>query len=123
MDGQPSTLRVKKAMQRFPIISEMDDGAPAFTISKDQSFKSCHPGPFWWEGDASSVVAGTVITVHGCGTESVQGDVEFANVMEPMSASVMWAPDNITITRDVAVTPKLKARYCGKFNRSVRAWY
>lgn len=48
------------------------------------------------EGDASSAsyflagaaITGGTITVRGCGSESVQGDVAFATVMEQMK----WMP-------------------------------
>ena len=38
------------------------------------------------------------MTVEGCGTESLQGDVRFAEVMGLMGATVEWAPYSITIT-------------------------
>ena len=91
------------------------DGTPAFTITKDQQYKS--PGTILVEGDASSAsyffagatITGGSITVRGCGSDSVQGNVAFANnVMEQMGTTVTWAPDSITIsTRDSAAT-KLK---------------
>jgi 3-phosphoshikimate 1-carboxyvinyltransferase len=100
---------------------DMNGGTPAFTITKDQTYKS--PGTILVEGDASSAsyflagatITGGTITVRGCGSDSVQGDVAFANVMEQMGATVTWAPDSITITRDVATT-KLKGVDvdCGK---------
>ena len=39
----------------------------------------------------------------GCGSESVQGDVAFADVLGKMGATVTWGPDSITCTRDPAV--------------------
>lgn len=38
------------------------------------------------------------MTVEGCGSESLQGDVRFAEVMGLMGATVEWAPYSITIT-------------------------
>ena len=38
------------------------------------------------------------MTVEGCGSESVQGDVRFAEVMGLMGARVEWQPNSITIT-------------------------
>lgn len=35
--------------------------------------------------------------VQGCGSESLQGDVRFAEVMGLMGASVQWSPYSITI--------------------------
>ena len=38
------------------------------------------------------------MTVEGCGSESLQGDVRFAEVMGLMGADVRWDPYSITIT-------------------------
>jgi len=38
------------------------------------------------------------VTVEGCGSDSLQGDVRFAEVMGLMGATVEWAPYSITIT-------------------------
>ena len=38
------------------------------------------------------------MTVEGCGSESLQGDVRFADVMGLMGADVQWSPYSITIT-------------------------
>ena len=35
----------------------------------------------------------------GCGSESVQGDVAFAAVLEQMGATVEWGPNSITVSR------------------------
>lgn len=39
-----------------------------------------------------------MLQVVGCGSESVQGDVRFAEVMALMGATVTWEPNAITIT-------------------------
>ena len=36
--------------------------------------------------------------VEGCGSDSLQGDVRFAEVMGLMGATVQWEPHAITIT-------------------------
>jgi 3-phosphoshikimate 1-carboxyvinyltransferase len=95
------------------------EGTPSFTI-QDQKYKS--PGTILVEGDASSAsyflagatITGGTVTVRGCGSESVQGDVAFANVMEQMGATVTWAPDSITITRDPNTKLKGVDVDCGK---------
>jgi 3-phosphoshikimate 1-carboxyvinyltransferase len=38
------------------------------------------------------------VTVHGCGSESVQGDAQFARVLEQMGASVQYEATSITVT-------------------------
>ena len=42
------------------------------------------------------------MTVEGCGSESVQGDVRFGEVMALMGAHVQWQPFSITITGEKA---------------------
>jgi 3-phosphoshikimate 1-carboxyvinyltransferase len=76
---------------------EMDGGTPAFTIAADAKYES--PGSILVEGDASSAsyflagaaITGGTVTVRGCGSASVQGDVAFADVLESMGATVTWA--------------------------------
>ena len=96
-------------MKKFGVsvqISGEMNGTPSFLISKEQTYTS--PQSILVEGDASSAsyflagaaITGGTVTVRGCGSESVQGDVAFANVMEQMGATVTWAADSITVTRD-----------------------
>ena len=49
------------------------------------------------------------MTVEGCGSESLQGDVRFAEVMGLMGAKVEWAPYSITITGVQPVTAAVLA--------------
>ena len=57
------------------------------------------------EGDASSAsyflaagaIAGSGVTVFGIGSESVQGDVAFVDVLSAMGADVTRAPESITV--------------------------
>ena len=84
----------------------MDGGTPSFFIAATEHYTS--PGTILVEGDASSAsyflaggaITGGTVTVRGCGSDSVQGDVAFANVLEQMGATVTWAPESITVTRD-----------------------
>lgn len=93
-------------MAKFGVEVECDEGSRVFTVRDGQKYKS--PGRFFVEGDASSAsyfmagaaITGGTVTVRGCGSESVQGDVEFANVLESMGATVTWAPTSITVTRE-----------------------
>ncbi|KAI3952194.1 hypothetical protein MKW98_005889 [Papaver atlanticum] len=58
------------------------------------------------EGDASSAsyflagaaVTGGTVTVEGCGTSSLQGDVRFAEVLEKMGTKVTWTENSVTVT-------------------------
>lgn len=45
-----------------------------------------------------ATLTGGKITVEGCGEDSIQGDVRFAEVMERMGATVDWDVNTITIT-------------------------
>jgi 3-phosphoshikimate 1-carboxyvinyltransferase len=93
---------------------------PTFHIASNEKYKS--PGSILVEGDASlasyfiagAAITGGTVTVRGCGSESVQGDVAFADVMEKMGATVTWAPESITVTRDPSVKLKGVDVDCGK---------
>jgi len=69
-----------------------------------QTYRS--PGSIFVEGDASSAsyfLAGAAITkgtvtVKGCGTDSLQGDARFAEVLEEMGAKVEWEPQQVELT-------------------------
>ena len=69
-----------------------------------QTYRS--PGNIFVEGDASSAsyfLAGAAITkgtvtVNGCGTDSLQGDARFAEVLEKMGAKVEWEPQQVKLT-------------------------
>jgi 3-phosphoshikimate 1-carboxyvinyltransferase len=110
-------------MKKFGVhvqISGDMDGTPSFLIGKDEKYTS--PKSILVEGDASSAsyflagaaITGGTVTVRGCGSESVQGDVAFAHVMEQMGATVTWAPESITVTRDPKIRLKGVDVDCGK---------
>jgi len=111
---------MKKFGVNVEIEGDMDGGTPSFTIAASEKYTS--PESILVEGDASSAsyfiagaaITGGTVTVRGCGSESVQGDVAFANVMEQMGATVTWAPESITVTRDPSVKLKGVDVDCGK---------
>jgi len=92
-----------KLMRRFGAQVE-HQGYRHFSIAGGQRYRS--PGSVFIEGDASSAsyflagaaITGGVVTVHGCGANSVQGDTQFAAVLEKMGAKVDWQPQAITVT-------------------------
>ena len=47
---------------------------------------------------AGAAITGGTVTIEGCGTASLQGDVRFANVLEDMGASVVWNEHSITVS-------------------------
>ena len=110
---------MKKFGVNVKIEGEMDK-TPSFKIAATEKYTS--PESILVEGDASSAsyfiagaaITGGTVTVRGCGSESVQGDVAFANVMEQMGATVTWAPESITVTRDPATKLKGVDVDCGK---------
>lgn len=102
--SQPYVDMTVKLMERFGVIVERVDGLQHLKIPSNQTYKS--PGMAYVEGDASSAsyflagatMTGGTITVEGCGSDSLQGDVRFAEVMGLMGSKVEWAPYSITIT-------------------------
>lgn len=75
-----------------------------FFIRGNQMYQS--PGDMFVEGDASSAtyflagaaITGGTVTVHGCGSDSLQGDAQFAKVLEQMGAAVYYEPHAVTVT-------------------------
>eukprot|EP00814_Leptocylindrus_danicus_P003679 CAMPEP_0116014968 /NCGR_PEP_ID=MMETSP0321-20121206/6567_1 /TAXON_ID=163516 /ORGANISM="Leptocylindrus danicus var. danicus, Strain B650" /LENGTH=485 /DNA_ID=CAMNT_0003484669 /DNA_START=85 /DNA_END=1542 /DNA_ORIENTATION=+ len=110
-------------MKRFGVNVQIEGdmkGTPSFFIPSTEKYTS--PESILVEGDASSAsyfiagaaITGGTVTVRGCGSESVQGDVAFADVMEQMGATVTWAPESITVTRDPDVKLKGVDVDCGE---------
>ncbi|OAY68154.1 3-phosphoshikimate 1-carboxyvinyltransferase, chloroplastic [Ananas comosus] len=93
-----------KLMERFGVTVEHSDSWDRFLVKGGQKYKS--PGNAYVEGDASSAsyflagaaVTGGTVTVEGCGTTSLQGDVKFAEVLEKMGAKVTWTENSVTVT-------------------------
>jgi len=112
--SQPYVDMTVKLMERFGVKVELMDGLSHMRIPPGQTYKS--PGEAYVEGDASSAsyflagatITGGTITVEGCGSESLQGDVRFAEVMGLLGAEVQWAPYAITITGPAAKGQPLK---------------
>lgn len=102
--SQPYVDMTVKLMERFGITVNRLDGLQRMHIPSGQTYKT--PGTAYVEGDASSAsyflagatITGGTVTVEGCGSDSLQGDVRFAEVMGLMGAKVEWQPYSITIT-------------------------
>lgn len=101
--SKPYVEMTIELMKRFGVEVELKDGLQHIYIPANQCYVS--PGKAYVEGDASSAsyflagatITGGKITVEGCGSESLQGDVRFAEVMGLMGATVEWSPYSITI--------------------------
>lgn len=93
----------RRCMARFGI--EVAWPEPRRLEIPQGSYRS--PGSIEVEGDASSAsyflaaaaIAGGPVRVLGVGTESMQGDIAFAEVLENMGATVSRGPDFIEVTR------------------------
>lgn len=91
-------------MQKFGV-TVAHSNLQKFVIKGGQSYRS--PGVLHVEGDASSAsyflaaaaIKGGSVTVTGIGSDSVQGDIKFADVLEQMGAQVSWQPNSITVSR------------------------
>ena len=102
--SQPYVDMTVRLMERFGVKVERLDGLQHLRVPSNQKYVS--PGTAYVEGDASSAsyflagatITGGTITVEGCGSDSLQGDVRFAEVMGLMGATVEWSPYSIKIT-------------------------
>ncbi|KAK9908448.1 hypothetical protein WJX75_008076 [Coccomyxa subellipsoidea] len=102
--SQPYVDMTIRLMERFGVKVNRLDGLQHMHIPPGQTYVS--PGEAYVEGDASSAsyflagatITGGTMTVEGCGSDSLQGDVRFAEVMGLMGADVTWSPYSITIT-------------------------
>jgi 3-phosphoshikimate 1-carboxyvinyltransferase len=89
-------------MERFGVHARRE-GWERFHVPAGQRYVS--PGRALVEGDASSAsyflagaaVSGGAVRVEGCGSDSLQGDARFAEVLERMGAQVRWEPGAIEV--------------------------
>ena len=92
-----------RLMSRFGVNVVVSEDFRNFYIKAPQNYQS--PETYFVEGDASSAsyflagaaITGGSVTVVGCGTESLQGDAQFAKVLEMMGAEVGWQANKITV--------------------------
>ncbi len=103
--SKPYIVITLDVMARFGVDVENED-FERFLIKAGQRYVS--PGDIMVEGDASSAsyflaaaaIAGGKVRVHGVGSESVQGDAQFAEVLEHMGAKVVWGKTWVEVSRD-----------------------
>jgi 3-phosphoshikimate 1-carboxyvinyltransferase len=93
-----------EVMKRFGV-NVVNDSYKTLVVPSNQSYRS--PGNYFIEGDASSAsyflaagaIAGGRVEVKGVGSESIQGDKDFAKVLEKMGAKVNYFPNSICIEK------------------------
>jgi 3-phosphoshikimate 1-carboxyvinyltransferase len=82
------------------------DNYKRFTISSGQTYKAIDR--FMVEGDASSAsyflaaaaIKGGTVQVNGIGKESIQGDIQFVDVLEKMGAKIEWAETYVKVSKE-----------------------
>ena len=92
-------------MKQFGV-EVVHDNYKTFSIKSGQLYKAIET--FMVEGDASSAsyflaaaaIKGGTVKVTGIGRNSIQGDIEFVDVLEQMGARVEWGQTYISITKD-----------------------
>ena len=87
-------------------VEVVHDNYKTFSIKAGQCYKAVEC--FMVEGDASSAsyflaaaaIKGGTVKVTGIGRNSIQGDIEFVDVLEQMGARVEWGETYVSVTRD-----------------------
>jgi len=95
------TLHIMKAFG----VDVLNNDYKTFSIKAGQTYKAVET--FMVEGDASSAsyflaaaaIKGGSVKVTGIGKNSVQGDVQFVDVLEKMGAVVEWGDDFVSVSR------------------------
>jgi 3-phosphoshikimate 1-carboxyvinyltransferase len=95
-----------KLMAKFGVKVEAAADNTQFVVKGGQRYVS--PGTIPVEGDASSAsyflggaaITGGPVRVVGCGKTSVQGDVDFARVLEQMGAKLIWEDNAMIVSRE-----------------------
>ncbi|WP_309498009.1 3-phosphoshikimate 1-carboxyvinyltransferase [Sulfurovum sp.] len=88
-------------------VEVINDDYKTFTVKGGQTYRAVES--FMVEGDASSAsyflaaaaIKGGTVKVTGIGRNTVQGDVQFVDVLETMGARVEWGDTYISVKRDV----------------------
>jgi len=104
--SKPYVDMTVRLMERFGVGVERVDGLQHLRVPAGQTYAAPPSGVAYVEGDASSAsyflagaaITGGTVTMEGCGSDSLQGDVAFAGVLERMGAAVTWAPTSVTVT-------------------------
>lgn len=101
--SKPYILITLNLMAQFGVQVQRQEWT-RFIISAGSRYRS--PGHVEIEGDASTAsyfmalgaIGGGPIHIHGAGSQSIQGDMAFAEVMEAMGATVVRHPQSIEVS-------------------------
>jgi 3-phosphoshikimate 1-carboxyvinyltransferase len=113
--SQPYIQITLNLMERFGVRVERRDWS-RFVVPSGSHYVS--PGALHIEGDASTAsyfmalgaLGGGPVHIHGAGTQSIQGDMAFADVVEAMGATVTRHADSVVVAGPrVADGEKLRA--------------
>lgn len=91
-------------------VTVINNDYQSFVVEQGQSYRS--PEHFMVEGDASSAsyflaagaISGGPVNVYGVGKNSVQGDIQFAEVLKAMGAEVEYFDDRISVRSNGKLT-------------------
>jgi len=92
-------IEITLAMMAHFGVSVSRDGWRSFTVAADSRYVS--PGTIYVEGDASSAsyflaagaIGGGPLRIEGVGSDSIQGDVRFADALAQMGAHITMGPN------------------------------
>ncbi len=92
-----------------------NDDYKSFSLNGSEKYQS--PKTYMVEGDASSAsyflaagaISGGPVNVYGIGKNSVQGDIQFADVLARMGTTVEYFDDHISVQRDLSNNAQLKS--------------
>lgn len=113
--SRPYILITLNLMERFGV-RVTRDGWQRFTIPAGATYRS--PGEYTIEGDASSAsyfmalgaIGGGPLRIEGAGSESIQGDMAFADVIRAMGAQITMDATSMEVTGlKVAAGERLRA--------------
>ena len=87
-------------------VAVVNDNYETFTVKGGQTYQAVET--FMVEGDASSAsyflaaaaIKGGTVKVTGIGRNSIQGDIQFVDVLEQMGARVEWGETYVSVTKD-----------------------
>ncbi|MCF6434033.1 3-phosphoshikimate 1-carboxyvinyltransferase [Pseudoalteromonas sp. MMG022] len=86
-------------------VDVINDNYQTFSVKGGQTYQS--PKRIMVEGDASSAsyfiaaaaIAGGEVEINGVGKQSVQGDIDFAKVMEQVGAKIDWHDEKLVVRK------------------------